>query len=61
MLVGLAPAKKLKSLYLDDNEFGSDGCKVIAKGLKGLVSLETLSCTSSEITAVGAFTLTKVG
>ena len=35
----MSSLKTLKQLFLDDNEFGSDGCPVIAKSLKGLSSL----------------------
>ena len=51
--------KLLTALYLDDNEFGTDGAKSIAKNLKFLSKLKTLSCCTCEITAGGAYFLAK--
>ena len=52
---------KLESLYIDDNEFGSDGCLSLAAAIAvpHLPNLKLLSACCCEITGKGALTLTR--
>jgi hypothetical protein len=54
---------KLETLLMDDNEFGSDGCLLLAVAISspkaGLVSFKMLSVCCCEITGKGAVTLAR--
>mmetsp|Transcript_25719 Transcript_25719/g.28048 ORF Transcript_25719/g.28048 Transcript_25719/m.28048 type:complete len:431 (+) Transcript_25719:98-1390(+) len=49
----------LQTLYLDDNEIGSDGAILLTRSIPRLSSLQHLSLTTAEITGKGGFLLAK--
>ncbi len=49
----------LRELMVDDNEFGTEGCSVLAGAVSELHHLKVLSCCSCEITAEGAMILAR--
>lgn len=59
LCVALLKLPKLQELLLDDNEFGTDGCTVLAGALRQLSCLTKLSVCSCEITANGALAIAK--
>ena len=57
--MALLKLPKLQELLLDDNEFGTDGCTVLAEAIRRLPCLTKLSLCSCEITANGALAIAK--
>jgi Ran GTPase-activating protein 1 len=49
----------IKELFLDDNEFGSDGAKILARVLRRLKSLTNLSVCFCDLTAAGAYRIAR--
>ena len=53
----LLKSEEIKELYLFDNSFGVEGARIIAEGLKGNSSLETLDIGLNRIRNKGAIAI----
>ena len=55
----LSALTSIRELFLDDNEFGSDGAEILVRVICQLKSLTTLSLCFCDLTAAGAYRIAR--